>query len=967
MKSAARFASVGFMLVLALILAGTSALKGQDAGTASSSVVPPLIKFNGIMTVPGTQNRTSNSTSTRPVTATFSLYEFPEGGTPLWSETQKVQVDEQGHYVVLLGETSPAGLPLDLFASGKALWLGVQPQVSGAGELPRMLLAPVPYALKASDSDTLGGKPASAFALAGAPTVVVMAGGAALPSANPTPPGSHEEAAAVKSAAAQPQVTACTAVTSDGTAAAGEIAKFTAACNIEKSLLRDTGTGVAVGGTATPAALFDVQFTSATTTGALLGQRVLTTLNPASASSATANGFFSNALTQSGNAENFTGDILASISETDHNGKGTLTTGAGVSSKVFNLSTGTITNAYGFYAGLGNASTGKITNGYGVYLSAPTNATGGTFSNYTGVYIAPTALAGAYGLYSGGGKNYFAGSVGIGTTTPAALLEVSGTAKFDGLITFTSGQTFPIPAAGVTNAMLANSSLTVGPGTDLTGGGLVALGGKVTLNLDTSKVPTLAAALNTFQGGVTASTFNLPQTTTASAGMITIGGATFLHACCRTGAGDTFVGSAGNFTTTGSGNTGTGQYSLWDITGGSNNTAAGIGALEADTSGGYNTGSGYQALQTNSAGSANSAMGACALVNTGSTGNPYQCVFSAPGVADANTALGVNAGATILTGNSNTFLGFNADATTGALTNATALGANAKVGASNAMVLGGTGANAVNVGIGTSTPGAILEVDGPNQLGVWIKAPENGVGAGLDLFTTGTDGMQWEILNTGASASQGANALNIRNVTGSKDVLTLLANGNVGIGTTAPSDMLSVNGSANKVGGGSWGTFSDARLKTVEGTFQAGLAQVLKLNPVVYRYRDQNALGIKDHDPHVGFVAQEVEKVVPEAVSKDAQGYRIVNNDPILWTMLNAIKEQQNLIQKQRAQISAQEARLQAQQAQIDQLASQVTVIQALLKTPGLTGRAGGVAKASVAKESGRTNLVAGLAPGKHQ
>jgi hypothetical protein len=342
-------------------------------------------------------------------------------------------------------------------------------------------------------------------------------------------------------------------------------------------------------------------------------------------------------------------------------------------------------------------------------------------------------------------------------------------------------------------------------------------------------------------------------------------------------------------------------------------------------------------------------------------------VFSAPGVADANTALGVNAGATILTGNSNTFLGFNADATTGALTNATALGANAKVGASNAMVLGGTGANAVNVGIGTSTPGAILEVDGPNQLGVWIKAPENGVGAGLDLFTTGTDGMQWEILNTGASASQGANALNIRNVTGSKDVLTLLANGNVGIGTTAPSDMLSVNGSANKVGGGSWGTFSDARLKTVEGTFQAGLAQVLKLNPVVYRYRDQNALGIKDHDPHVGFVAQEVEKVVPEAVSKDAQGYRIVNNDPILWTMLNAIKEQQNLIQKQRAQISAQEARLQAQQAQIDQLASQVTVIQALLKTPGLTGRAGGVAKASVAKESGRTNLVAGLAPGKHQ
>jgi hypothetical protein len=36
-----------------------------------------------------------------------------------------------------------------------------------------------------------------------------------------------------------------------------------------------------------------------------------------------------------------------------------------------------------------------------------------------------------------------AGNVGIGTTTPSALLEVNGTAKFDGLVTFASGQTFP--------------------------------------------------------------------------------------------------------------------------------------------------------------------------------------------------------------------------------------------------------------------------------------------------------------------------------------------------------------------------------------------------------------------------------------------------------------------------------------------------------------------------------------------
>jgi hypothetical protein len=36
---------------------------------------------------------------------------------------------------------------------------------------------------------------------------------------------------------------------------------------------------------------------------------------------------------------------------------------------------------------------------------------------------------------------------------------------------------------------------------------------------------------------------------------------------------------------------------------------------------------------------------------------------------------------------------------------------------------------------------------------------------------------------------------------------------NVGIGTTTPDNLLTVNGSAGKPGGGSWGTFSDGRLK----------------------------------------------------------------------------------------------------------------------------------------------------------
>ena len=69
-------------------------------------------------------------------------------------------------------------------------------------------------------------------------------------------------------------------------------------------------------------------------------------------------------------------------------------------------------------------------------------------------------------------------------------------------------------------------------------------------------------------------------------------------------------------------------------------------------------------------------------------------------VANANT-----------TGSNNTFIGYQAGPGTATqLTNATALGANALVSASNALVLGGTGANAVNVGIGTADPQAVLDI-----------------------------------------------------------------------------------------------------------------------------------------------------------------------------------------------------------------------------------------------------------------
>ena len=91
------------------------------------------------------------------------------------NETQNVTADVKGNYTVRLGATPPEGLPLDLFTSGEARWLGVR--INGGEEQPRVLLLSVPYALKAGDAQTLGGLPASAFVLAAPPTAAAQSTG----------------------------------------------------------------------------------------------------------------------------------------------------------------------------------------------------------------------------------------------------------------------------------------------------------------------------------------------------------------------------------------------------------------------------------------------------------------------------------------------------------------------------------------------------------------------------------------------------------------------------------------------------------------------------------------------------------------------------------------------------------------------------------------------------------------------
>jgi hypothetical protein len=77
----------------------------------------------------------------------------------------------------------------------------------------------------------------------------------------------------------------------------------------------------------------------------------------------------------------------------------------------------------------------------------------------------------------------------------------------------------------------------------------------------------------------------------------------------------------------------------------------------------------------------------------------------------------------------------------------------------------------------------------------------------------------------------------------------------------------------------------------------------MRLQPIRFEYKRENALALDAAGEYVGFGAHAVQEIIPEAVTKNDKGYLLVNNDPIMWTMLNAIKEQQTQIERQQKQI----------------------------------------------------------------
>ncbi len=336
-----------------LICSAVSLSAQQAALTAANTVVPPLVKFSGVLA------DVNNRPLTGTVGVTFSLYKDQEGGAPLWMETQNVTLDKAGHYTVSLGSTTSQGLPASPFAAGEARWLAVQMQ--GRAEQPRVLLMSVPYALKALDAETIGGKPLSALQLA-------------------APSGSS---ASVSSNSNNPPIANAIACSTSSACKSGHIPVFASnggAAKVKDSIIQESGSTLSVAGSASLTGPISASTTSSSS-AAVVGYD-----NTSGGSAAV-----------SGTSTNGTGVVATGVT-------GLLGTGAGEDGVGVSASGNLGVYANGIAAGVYGVSTtstgviGTSTNYIGVYGSGGATGVTGVSSSGPGV-VAQSATAWALDAY----------------------------------------------------------------------------------------------------------------------------------------------------------------------------------------------------------------------------------------------------------------------------------------------------------------------------------------------------------------------------------------------------------------------------------------------------------------------------------------------------------------------------------------------------------------------------------------
>lgn len=433
--------------------AQTSNVAQATNSNASTTVqVPRLIRLTGTLNLPPT------ASGNGVVNLTFSLYKEETGGTSLWQESQNVEVDPTGHYTALLGTTQSEGLPIDLFTSGQAQWLGVRPQ--GEPEQPRIMLVSVPFALKAGDAETFGGKPPSAYVAAPPVAAGVSAAANATASPHASPLGSS--GSQTQSNAKHP------AVPVDGSGTPDYLALWTSASTLSSSAIYQSPHGYIGIGTDLPIAQLNVDNDGG---NAIIGitRRAtfsgITGINEAAGdvavgvygrtNSTSGAGVFGNAAAAGGTAYGVQGSTSTS------NGAGVYgAAGSPTAEAVLGINSATSGSAYGVEAST-DSSGGTAIFGFATSAIGETIGVQGTTNSTSGIGVQGTNAATKGTGYGVVGQTETPGGAGVYGTThnPAAFGVFGGNGATTGTGFGVEGTTATPEGSGVygaTNNATAN-------------------------------------------------------------------------------------------------------------------------------------------------------------------------------------------------------------------------------------------------------------------------------------------------------------------------------------------------------------------------------------------------------------------------------------------------------------------------------------------------------------------------------
>jgi hypothetical protein len=208
-----------------------------------------------------------------------------------------------------------------------------------------------------------------------------------------------------------------------------------------------------------------------------------------------------------------------------------------------------------------------------------------------------------------------------------------------------------------------------------------------------------------------------------------------------------------------------------------------------------------------------------------------------------------------------------------------------------------------NVGIGTTAPTQRVHIKGTNAQPATTGTVSNAI-----LRIDGSSSHSLDI-GTFANSPYGSylQSVTTTDLTLKLPLVLNPTGGNVGIGVNNPSQALQVNGNiaaSGTVSSAGTNLTSDARLKSNIVNLSQGLNKIMQLNPVNYdkKISLDSAATLNEN----GFIAQELQKIMPELVTegKDKDKLLSVNYTAIIPVLTKAVQEQQAIIEKQQMQIN---------------------------------------------------------------